>query len=175
MWQNRKYDSQCDYRSLHSPTGLCLRLCLWLAEEEKRLYNLDWFNMQLQLCYIANNAEDKNREIWGWSISHLSSREKTIDGKSFMGEIAIAEASDAIPVRATVAEELREAEETTPLALAISDRTCQSILKSDLTVNNERQSHGGGGAWRGWGNKIITKVGVQTRSFMFSSKFLCYG
>ena len=43
------------------------------------------------------------------SIFDLSSREKSIDGKSFVGKIAVAEARDPVPVRASVPEQLREA------------------------------------------------------------------
>ena len=43
------------------------------------------------------------------SIFDLSSREKPIDGKSLVGKIAVAEARDPVPVRASVPEQLREA------------------------------------------------------------------
>ena len=43
------------------------------------------------------------------SIFDLSSREKSIDGKSLVGKIAVAEAGDPVPVRASVPEQLREA------------------------------------------------------------------
>ena len=43
------------------------------------------------------------------SIFDLSSREKSIDGKSLVGKIAVAEARDPVPVGASVPEQLREA------------------------------------------------------------------
>ena len=43
------------------------------------------------------------------SIFDLSSREKSIDGKSLVGKIAVAEARNPVPVRASVPEQLREA------------------------------------------------------------------
>ena len=43
------------------------------------------------------------------SIFDLSSREKPIDGKSLVGKIAVAEAGDPVPVRASMPEQLREA------------------------------------------------------------------
>ena len=66
----------------------------------------DW----LDIDFDSFKSQIIGRKCWikGWPISHLSSRKKSIDGESLVGEVAVAEAGDSVPVGASVAEQLRE-------------------------------------------------------------------
>ena len=59
--------------------------------------------------YWSTPTDQLDGMINNLSIFDLSSREKSIDGKSLVGKIAVAEARDPVPVRASVPEQLREA------------------------------------------------------------------
>ena len=58
-----------------------------------------------------------------------------------MGKIAVAEASDAIPVRTTVPEELGKAEERRSSEMIIRQDFSESLSKSDPTMIDEGHHH----------------------------------
>ena len=103
------------------------------------VYVRDWLknNWWLQSPNLAWFEKWFHRQIpWvrNWiDFFHLSSRKKTIDGESLMGKVAVAEASDAIPVRTPVPEKLGKAEE-----IRSSEMTISSAISDRISQNHSR-------------------------------------
>ena len=80
-----------------------------LSIDRQRRVPVDVCNRLEMNNYLSTSTDQLDGMIIHLSIFDLSSREKSIDGKSLVGKIAVAEARDPVPVRASVTEQLREA------------------------------------------------------------------